>query len=356
MKRGLVVLDPAEIDDTEWTDRVDALQTQLGSVGVDVALIYNDVSRGDDIGYLTNLVIYWNEGVLAVPAKGRPTLLTKLSRRVFSWMQKTSVLEDLRSGRSFGDLVAGYVADSPAGTIGFVDADLWPAAVREEIISAVPGWTTRDLGPLVRNARSLPSEAEVDLLRAGATVLRRALDDATGPGLSAVQRLSTIDLVTRHGGFADALVRASDADGHSTIEVAGEYRHGWLLAGRTFGEAGWLTALNSAQKAALDTLRSGVSWPGAEAAALRALDEVPEGSVRSVRWISQADFATGGELVGPSPTPATGEVFGIVVEVISPTDVRSVLTDTVLLTERGVEELTGPDSEYVDGARDGDER
>ena len=76
MKRGLVVRDAEEIADSEWAARVGALQSELAAAGVDIALIYNDVSRGDDIGYLTNLCIYWNEGVLAVPATGEPAMLT----------------------------------------------------------------------------------------------------------------------------------------------------------------------------------------------------------------------------------------------------------------------------------------
>ena len=83
MKRGLVLFDPAEIPAAEWRARVAAVQRELAASGTDVALIYGDVSRSDDIAYLTNLCVYWNEGVLAVPAHGEPAFLTKLSPRVF---------------------------------------------------------------------------------------------------------------------------------------------------------------------------------------------------------------------------------------------------------------------------------
>lgn len=341
MKRGLVVRDPEEIADAEWTARVGALQSELAGAGVDVALIYNDVSRGDDIGYLTNLCIYWNEGVLAVPASGEPVLLTKLSKRVHTWMRKTSTLTDLRSGKAFGGLVAGYLEDRTEGALGIVDADLWPASLVEEIADAVPGWRIVPLGPLVRDRRALPSEAELRLMGDGAGVLRSALEQATAGGLTLHERLASIDRVARHGGFADVLVRGSEALGHGTIDVAGEYRHNWLMAGRTFGGEPWLPALAEAQRAVLDALRPGAAWADVEAAAAPALSAIPEGAITSLRWISQADFATAGELRPTSSAgPADGEVVAVVIEVIDPAGVRSVLTDTVHVTGSGVAPLT----------------
>jgi hypothetical protein len=340
MKRGLVVLDPAEIPAAEWGERVRAVQAELRAAGVDVALVYNDVSRGDDIGYLTNLVIYWNEGMLAIPAEGEATLLTKLSKRVFSWMQKTSVLEDLRSGQTLGKLVEGYVADRPAGTIGFIDADLWPAAYVEEIAAAVPEWTTVELGPLVRDARKVLSPAELGVIRSAAGVLRDALAAADTGGLDMRGRMGGLESVARHGGFTDVLLRGTEADGHVTIETAGEYRQSWLLTGRTYGDAAFRGALAAAQRAALAAIAPGVAWSKVEAAALAAL-ALPDGATAVVTWSSQADFANRGELRPTSPAgPAAGEVAALQLEVIEEGGRRSVLTDTFLTTADGAELLT----------------
>lgn len=340
MKRGLVVLDPAEIPTAEWGERVRAVQAELRAAGVDVALVYNDVSRGDDIGYLTNLVIYWNEGMLAIPVEGEATLLTKLSKRVFSWMQKTSVLEDLRSGQTLGKLVAGYVADRPAGTIGFIDADLWPAAYVEEIAAAVPEWTTVELGPLVRDARKILSPAELGVIRSAAGVLRDALAAAGTGGLDMRGRMGALESVARHGGFTDVLPRGTEADGHVTIEAAGEYRQSWLLTGRTYGDAAFLGSLADAQRAALAAIGPGVAWSKVEAAALAAL-ALPDGATAVVTWSSQADFANRGELRPTSPAgPAAGEVAALQLEVIEEGGRRSVLTDTFLTALGGAELLS----------------
>ncbi len=341
MKRGLVVFDHDEVTEKEWHARTARVQAEIRSAGVDLALIYNDVSRGDDIGYLSNLVIYWNEGVLAIPAEGELTLLTKLSMRVFPWMKRNSTLTDLRSGRAFGGLVADYAAGREAGRIGLIDIDLWPASIVDEISAAMPGWEIEPLGPIVRDQRSIPSPAELALLREGAAVLRDALESATATGLEPRERVAALEKTARGGGFADILFRSAEDGAHVTVEAAGEYRHGWLLIGRTFGDEPWLDALSRAQRAALDALTAASAWADVEAAALAALDGIPDDAVASIRWISQADFATGGELQPrPAQGPAAGEVAAIVLEVVDTAGIRTVLTDTVLVTGDGVDPLT----------------
>jgi hypothetical protein len=105
VKRGLV--EPPRAD---HAGRVRALQERLRAAGAQLGLVYGDVSRSDDIEYLTGLCIYWNEGVVGVPADGEPALLSKLSKRVHPWMRATSTLTDLRSGRDLAALIAGFRA------------------------------------------------------------------------------------------------------------------------------------------------------------------------------------------------------------------------------------------------------
>ena len=71
MKRGLVVLDPAEIPPGELEQRVGALQAELRARGLAAALVYADVYHSGDLGYLSNICLYWNEALLAVPADGQ---------------------------------------------------------------------------------------------------------------------------------------------------------------------------------------------------------------------------------------------------------------------------------------------
>ena len=164
----------------------------------------------------------------------------------------------------------------------------------------MPEWTTVELGPLVRDARKILSPAELGVIRSAAGVLRDALAAAGTGGLDMRGRMGALESVARHGGFTDVLPRGTEADGHVTIEAAGEYRQSWLLTGRTYGDAAFLGSLADAQRAALAAIGPGVAWSKVEAAALAAL-ALPDGATAVVTWSSQADFANRASCARPRP-------------------------------------------------------
>ena len=347
MKRGLVVRDPSEIADAEWDARVGAVQSVMASGGLDFVLVYGDVFRSDDIGYLTNLCIYWNEGVVAVPAQGSPILLTKLSPRVHTWMRATSTMTDLRSGKTFGELVAGLVADRSSGTVGLVDADLWPASIVDEIREAVPNWELRLLGSVVRDQRAFPSSAEIELLRRGAEILNHAVDAASEPGFSTTGRIALLERDIRGGGFTDTAIETSMTDdGVLSLQVTGEYRHGWPHVSRlvaTEGETPWQRFLPAALSAVIQSVRPGGAWSSLVDAAEKELAGLPGDAVWQLRCVNQADMATSGELLPAAydrRPPEVGEVVVLSLEVLHSGQSRSVVAETILLTADGVEQLT----------------
>jgi Xaa-Pro aminopeptidase len=325
VKRGLVVLDPAEVADQEWRARVEGVANSVAANGVDVALVYGDVSRSDDIAYLTNLCVYWNEGVLAVPAQGEPTFLTKLSPRVHPWMRKVSTVTEIRSGRSFADLVTAYLADRTPGTLGLVDAGLWPASVIDQITAALPDWRTKRLGGIVRDRRLVPSDAELALLRQGGRVLA---DGLTETDIGAVER------TLRGQGFLDVFVhRTTTTDGVTSTRVTGQYRTGWVQAARLTGATpDWATALTGSLAKAIAAARAGATGRRLAAAA-----------DATVTWVNQADLATGGDYAGhdeDAPLRA-GAVVVIAVDVLFGDGGYAAVADTVLIGEDGAEILTG---------------
>jgi hypothetical protein len=347
VKRGLVVRDRSEIADAEWDGRIEAVQSVMADQGLDFVLVYGDVFRSDDIGYLTNLCIYWNEGVVAVPAQGPPLFLTKLSQRVHSWMRLTSTMTDLRSGKTFGDLVTGLVAGGGAGTLGLVDADLWPASIVDEIRAAIPGWDLRMLGSLVRDQRAVPSPAETELLRAGAAILSDAVDTASAPGLSTTERIASLERDIRGGGFTDVAIQTDlTDDGLLCLQVSGEYRHGWPHASRlvaTEGQTVLLRVLPAALAAAIRSVRPGASWDSLTAAAESELVGLPDDAVWELRCVNQADMATNGELLSAEHrrrTPGVGEAVVLSLEVLHSGNARSVVAETILITADGAELLT----------------
>lgn len=321
MKRGLVVLDESELPDSEWRDRLDRVRKELAATGVDVALAYGDVFRSDDIAYLTNLCIYWNEGILAIPvaaSAGEPAFLTKLSPRVHPWMRRTSTLTDLRSGKSFGALITALLADREPGTLGLVEGNLWPAAVVEEVTAAAAGWTVRPLDGVVRALRTRPSEREVTLLKRAGAALSEALTAATADGLTDQERVSVAERIVRDAGFTDVVVRAE----HPAVEITGQYRNSWLRAARGGPDA------DAALRAAVAAVSDGV-----------AVSELAKAAGQwQVRVFDHADLSTNGEYTTAPPTRrlATGEVVVISVE----TAERIGASETVLVGASGAEPLT----------------
>ncbi|MEV6845718.1 hypothetical protein [Actinoplanes sp. NPDC051411] len=295
MKRGLVVLDATETPPAEWDRRLTAVRADLRAAGVDVGLIYGDVFSSDDIAYLTNLCIYWNEGMLAIPADGDPVVLTKLSPRVFPWMRLTSTVRDIRSGRSFGTLVHDFLADRGPGVAGLVGADLWPAAVVDEVTASAPDWTVRPLGALVRAHRTRPSATEEALIRTAAGLIAEALARADGSIAELERRLRGV-------GFLDVRITTSTAGGSTSLQVLGQYRTVWAYAARILGPA-------------------------------------PNGGVTQERWINQADLATLGEFRPAPDRPAEGEIGAVLVETVFP-DGMLIRADTVRIGAGGPELLS----------------
>lgn len=351
MKRGLVKLDPAEIPDTERKDRIAALQRAIAAEGIDVALIYGDVSRSDDIAYLTNLCIYWNEGMLAVPATGDPAFLTKLSPRVFGWMREVSTVADIRSGRKFGDLAVELLKDSPSATVGLIDAGLWPASVAGEVRQALAGRDIRDTGDLVRQARLTPSEHEAVLLRQGGGLLAGALGAAAADGLTPAARIAAVERGLRGQGFLDVFASAGEApDGITSLRVTGQYRTLWVHASRLVPSAqpgpppAWAAALRRSLAAALGATRPGVTAAALGDVARPALAELPAGATTHVRWTHLADMATNGEYASyPAdlPVPA-GAVVVVTIAAAFPDGRYAQVADTVVVTPGGGESITEP--------------
>jgi hypothetical protein len=340
MKRGLVVLDPSEVPEGEWDERLAAVRADLAAEGVDVALVYGDTYSSDDIAYLTNLCIYWNEGMMAIRPEGPPVLLTKLSPRVFGWMRLTSKAEDIRSGRKFGALVSGLLGEEKPGTVGLVGAGRWPASVVDEVTAALPGWTVRHLGPVIRDRRAVPSDAEQALLRTAASALGGAASEAGGPGLPAAERVSTFERVLRGGGFLDVRAAvASASDGTESVLVTGQYRTVWAHVARVL-DGPSRSAVEAVLEAALGAARTGAATSGLATAAEPAIKDLPSDAHVDVRWIDQADLATFGEYARGEAVLREGAIGAVVVEVVLADGGFLTAAETVRIGAGDAERLT----------------
>jgi Xaa-Pro aminopeptidase len=350
MKRGLVLLDPAEVPEHAWRERVQAVQRDLAERRIDVALVYGDVFSSDDIAYLTNLCIYWNEGVLAVPAEGEPVFLTKLSPRVHPWMRRVSTVTRIESGKSFAALAAGLLEGRTPGTVGLVDAGLWPARAVEEVRAALPEWRIEEVEGLVREHRTVASQPELALLEKGARVVAEAADEAAGDGLGRHERISAVERIVRNAGFLDVGVNtASTSDGVECVQVTGQYRTCWLHASRLTAPAQpgvqWPAALREALEAVLAAARAGADGERLTAAARPALSGLPDGADAKVGWVNQADLASGGEYRAGAGRLTAGSVLAFTVDVLFADGGYAAVGETALVTEDGSRLLTVPATE-----------
>lgn len=332
MKRGLVVLDPAEIPPGELEQRVGALQAELKSRGLAAAIVYADVYHSGDLGYLSNICLYWNEALLAVPAEGSPALLTKLSPRVANWWRATSQLEDFRSGRVLGKLVEDFLAEQAPGGVGLVELDWWPDSVAADVTAAAAGREISDLGSVVRRRRQASSPAEAELLRRAAAVTAESVSVALDGALSNFERAGKAELAARMGGVEDVnLYCHSSGPDADTVEVVSEYRGYWTGAARVLakGDPRWAAPLAAGYRAAAAALASGVTPAAVRDAGGDAL--APLGPGARVDLIQHTDLETDGGYRYPADAAeplADGAVVTLRVELGLPDGSTAVLADT----------------------------
>jgi hypothetical protein len=345
MKRGLVVLDPKEIPPEELQSRITHLQRELRQQGISAALVYGDVYRSSDISYLSNLCIYWNEGVIAVPAQGEPVFLSKLSSRVHPWMRAISNLQDLRSGPDLAELARKYLAQMPQGVLGLMEMDWWPASLVQDLQDKLAGWQLRDLGPLVRTVRKHPSPAELRLLKGSAKISAEAAETGANAALSNPERAGVAEKLARMAGVEDVLVYCHPASAQiDTIEVFAEYRGYWTLAARLVAREvpAWLRAVHKAYQVCGRELRAGIDVAKLHQAAGTAL------AGERLKWridlIHHVDLETDGEyrsLTEQAAPVGVGSVVGMKLEVTFDDGSQAALADTFFITEKGAECLTG---------------
>lgn len=284
MKRGLV--EAAGPNRDVYEARLDRLREHLRAAGVQAGLIYGDVYRSDDIAHLTNLAIYWNEGVVAVPVDGPPVFLAKLSKRVHPWMQRTSIFTDLRASQKLPELIGSYFDELAPGTVGFVDRAWWPADLVDGVVAAAPGRDYIDLPDMVRRERLVPDELDrADLERAGSLVAAGLAGAAAATG-DVADRLAALELAARGGGARDVLASCREVPAGVQIECTVQFANVWARGARLVGNSD--RSLDSLESAAA-ALRAGARLADVQAAVA---------GDATVSIVSHCDLATGGDLRG----------------------------------------------------------
>lgn len=337
------MFDPQEIPGEELAGRVGKLQDYLRKQKIDVAFIYGDVYHSGDITYLTNICIYWNEGVLAVPAIGEPAFITKLSPRVHPWMKSTSPLKDFRSGPDLASLIGQYLNNNK-GVIGLVEMTWWPALIVEELQTRFPEWEFRDIGSIVLKERVIPSESEFKLIQKSAEISARAIIHTLDRNLTNSERAGRAEQVARTAGVEDVFVycyhSTSQAD---TIEVITEYRGYWTAAARVIprNSPDWAKMLLQAFQAAEQTLMAGVNLDQIYMAASAVFKD------SKIPWrvdlLHCIDLETNGDYRLPDEKVIhvqAGSAMCLKIELSFADGTRAVIADTYAINAKGARCLT----------------
>jgi hypothetical protein len=241
MKRGLVLFDPNETPPEEYRSRLGRLQERLRADGLACGFIYGDVASSGDICYLTNLTIYWNQGVLAVPDQGEPVFLTKLSTRVYPWMRSSSVVNDIRSNPDLGRAIVQFCRERLAGRaspkVALIDEAWWPESIVANVRAALPEVGFSNIEGLVRDQRAQPSQSELALLGRARSILEHAIDTALTGNHTTEERWAVVQRISRRCGFMDIFghCHADPKDGSVSVEVSGQFRHLWLRRAKARG-------------------------------------------------------------------------------------------------------------------------
>jgi len=341
LKRGLVILDSDETSLEAFGSRLDAVRAKVKAASSSVALIYGDVSRSGDINYLTNLCLYWNEAILAVPLQGKPALITKLSKRVQPWMHKTSILDDIRSGPRLADNVGKFLDErfgTREGRVCVADMPWWPGGLIAQLRSALPAGELHDLAGAVRAERLVPSVDELQLLNDAARLLDESLAAAWKEGVDPHSRTAIAVRNIRRAGFQDASVNCGTlSDGSEYIDAIGQYRYVWVHQSQPRGGA-MARSVNDSLWVAAAAIR-----PGMTETTLRELvsSRIGDGLKLTLSCIAHPDVETRGLYRFSDDSRRTlhaGEVIALTLSLSGNSGVVSA-AETMKVTKDGAEPL-----------------
>ncbi len=181
----------------EWQYRAAKLQARLREAGMQGCLISQNVG----IYYYSGTM---QTGYLFVPAVGEPTYYVRRSIVRAERESKIRAVE-LLSFRKFGEqLAADYpwlkAAEDEAKPMIGADLDVMPAQLYLRLMEAVPGVAWTDGSALLREARSVKSEYELDRISNAARIAADSLEAglaALKEGMTELELMAVIENAMR---------------------------------------------------------------------------------------------------------------------------------------------------------------
>ena len=203
MRRGLISWSRAELPEAVLDARVAAAQAAMATANLDALVVYTTPSRTAGVAWLTGFVPYWNQGLLVVPGKGRPVLVSALSNRVNGWIKRNAHVADVRNAPRIGAEVSAIVAQTrPKARIGVVDMLHLPSAVVTDMASG--GHTLENASDLLAALRAVADPTDLALHFRAAGIAHQALNAIPTGATDAATVIAIVDGTARQLGAEEA--------------------------------------------------------------------------------------------------------------------------------------------------------
>lgn len=185
----------SQVPAAEIDGRLALLQQRLGAVGIDCALVLQQI----DLYYFSGTA---QNGVLVVPANGNVRLLV---RRSLKRAMEESTVPDIQplSWRNLPSLLA-EMGIKPGSSIG-VALDTLPTALYLRLQQLLQPGRIADISPIIRDLRSRKSKWELGQLRATvplAQLMYETACHAIQPGVTELELSAAIEAAARRSGHA----------------------------------------------------------------------------------------------------------------------------------------------------------
>jgi hypothetical protein len=190
MRRGLISWSRAELPEATLDARVRRAQTGMAAAGVDFLAVHCTPERSAGVQFFTGFVPYWNESLLIVPRRGRPSMVVGLSNRVHDWIARNAHVEAVLHSPQLGVEAAKLIGSK--AVVAVPDLDQLAAGVFAGLADQ-PGVTLVDGTALLQGVRGVADPAQVSLTARAAAIAQRALAKADVASRDAGVLISEID-------------------------------------------------------------------------------------------------------------------------------------------------------------------
>jgi hypothetical protein len=243
MKRGLISWDRAELPAAAFDARLGAVYQLCADFDVPALVAYSDVSRSNDVRYISNYMPYWNRALTVVPRGEKPILLCALSPRVYPWIKSVTVHETILPSPSLPAQLVKLCAEKGWSKVGVVDRAGLPNDLYTQL-----GAEKLAVVDIPHDAfRPAATESELAMHRRAAALAREILESEVtrvAIGLTDHELTGRLERRFRRAGAEDLVVLISDGrsvplpavgkkiNENSSATVALEYNGHWVKLSR----------------------------------------------------------------------------------------------------------------------------